>query len=426
MKDYIIQDWLVSEEMPDMSQAQPAPQTMPQQQPPEQMPQQNAPDPNIGNSQPPQEPTDISGDPAIPDMPEEKSNVEDFEVWRNQYLKESIKGDTQKLTEMLGMVRDKPDLTPYQTKFVEDNWDIQLLRQNANIDKASKDIRRNLKDQLDRNNPATSVVNHMTAVLDTQPFLNNIFIKLKNYRSFKGDLHRKFVSALLGGVQVGSGGSAEDVIVNEKEYSILISTRFNSDWGDVVIGNWSLKDDDADRYLSDPEKKRLQDGSPEEREVLKKRIIVESIASLYNDRAFVIGVVADDGTIYTLGWDITTSLRGAYTEGKIVIKLKTSDDSEAMITEDGNIVPLMDLDIFYTKETGQQKENGQPEIEEIPFIERKNGNLILKANLKTIQNASQTLQGMVFKETPYNGNPSDLQVLSRCVMSAHDLIMKQC
>jgi hypothetical protein len=36
------------------------------------------------------------------------------------------------------------------------------------------------------------------------------------------------------------------------------------------------------------------------------------------------------------------------------------------------------------------------------------------------------MQGLVFKQMPYNGNPSDLKVLSRCVFSAQDLIFRQC
>lgn len=437
MKDYIIQDWLFKEgDIPAGAQIDPAmggpPTTDGMTGGPQ--PEQPPTDPNVGNvdtaNQPPE---DINNDPPVPDMPDEKPKVEDFEVWRKQFEKESIKGDTQKLVDLLGMVRDKEHLRSYQKKYIEDNWNIQLLRQNANIEKASKDIRRQIKEQLDRNNPATTVVSHITAVLATIPTLNNIFIKLKNYGNLKGDLHRKFIGALTGSLQVGAGSNTEDLMfydngsdVNETGYSIAISTRFNADWGDVMLGYWSMKEDDPDRYLSDPEKKRLEDGSPEEKDVLKRRIILESIAKQYELRAFIINVVGDDGTIATLGWDIAGSLRAAYSEGKLVVKTKMSDDSESMITDDGQIIPFMDLDIFYTKETGQQNDDGSPEVEEIPFIEKRNGILYLNADLKTIQDASTAMQGIVLKETPYNGNPSDLKVLSRCIYSAHDLLLRQC
>jgi hypothetical protein len=110
------------------------------------------------------------------------------------------------------------------------------LRQNANIDKASKTIRNNIKQNLDQNNPSVSMVNHMFSVLQTMPELNNTLIKLKGLLGMKGDMHRKYMASLLGAIQVGSGGNNEDLIYNERDYSIRISTRFNDKWGNVDIG----------------------------------------------------------------------------------------------------------------------------------------------------------------------------------------------
>jgi hypothetical protein len=203
----------------------------------------------------------------------------------------------------LNEVRDRDGLESYQRKFVEDNLNIQFLRQNSNIEKASREIRKLLKEQLDQNNPATSVVGHLVDVLATVPQLNNIFIKLNGYGNQKSDLHRKFIAALTGSVQVGSGANNADIIFNERQYSIMMSTRFNAEWGNVSIGNWSLKEDDPSRYLSEPELKRLAEGSPEEKDVLLRRVVVESLTDQFKQRAFVINVVGDDGTIYCLGCD---------------------------------------------------------------------------------------------------------------------------
>ena len=97
-----------------------------------------------------------------------------------------------------------------------------------------------------------------------------------------------------------------------------------------------------------------------------------------------------------------------------------------MITDDGQIVPMVDMKIFFTKETGGKDSYGEPEVEEIEFMERRNGMLFLTATLPTIKEASSAMQGTEFKEIPYPGNPSDLKVLKRCVYSAHDLLMRQC
>jgi hypothetical protein len=369
---------------------------------------------------------DVTADPQAPDMPEQGEEEDDFEVWRSKYFKESIKGDSNELIDLLNEQRDKDDLEPIQRKFVEDNFNIQLLRQNSNIEKASKEIRKLLKDQLDQNNPSTSVVNHIFNTLSAVPQLNNIFLKLTGYGESKGGLHRKYIAALIGGVQVGTGANTEDVIYNEREYSIMLSTRFQSEWGAVNLGNWALREDDPQRFLSEPEQRRLHEGSPDEKEALRHRLIIESIAEQFKTRAFLVNIVGDDGMIFTLGWDIANSLRAAFTDGKIQVTTRTSDNGESFITSEGDIVPFVDCDIYYIKETGEQDEEGNPDIEQLEFLERRNGILFLKAQLPTIKHASANLAGIIFKEQPYNGNPSDLKVLRRCNYSVHDLIMRQC
>ena len=216
----------------------------------------NKPDGMAGDN--PDKPEDITQDPQAPDMPDQKDGEDDFEVWRSNYFKESIKGDTNALIDLLNEKRDKEDLEEIQRKFVNDNFNIQLLRQNANVEKAAKEIRKLLKEQLDQNNPSTSVVNHVYNTLSGIPQLNDIYIKLSGYGDLKGGLHRKFIAALIGAVQVGSGANTEDIIYNEREYSIMLSTRFHSEWGAVNLGNWALKEDDAKRFLSDPEQKKIE------------------------------------------------------------------------------------------------------------------------------------------------------------------------
>ena len=112
---------------------------------------------NQAGSQPGQQP-DISNDPQTPDMPPSHQmggEGVDFEQWKNLYFKNSIKGDTQQLIDLIHQIRDL-DLDTYPRKFVEDNLQVQFLRQNANIDKASKEIRKLLREELDQNNPSRS------------------------------------------------------------------------------------------------------------------------------------------------------------------------------------------------------------------------------------------------------------------------------
>ena len=172
--------------------------------------------------------------------------------------------------------------------------------------------------------------------------------------------------------------------------------------------------------------KRLEEGSPEERDGLRRRIVMESISSTFKKRAFIIHVVGKDGTIYSVGWDLGTSLRTAYTEGKLLVKTILSQNSEAIIDDDGKILPAVDLKIVYLKETGSLDKDGKPVIEENDFMERIDGILYLTASQQILKEASSSFTGIIWQELPYNGNPSDLRVLMRCVPNASEMLLRMC
>lgn len=394
---------------------------------PAEQPQQDVPPPEQGIPQDSaQKPEQEVDEPIEPDMPEEeKKPEENFEAWKMEYFKNSTKGDTKTLLDSIHSIRDS-ELDSYPRKFVEDNLQVLFLRQNSNIDKANKEIRRLVKQELDQNNPSVSLTKHIFAVLQTMSELNNVFIKLKGTLGMKGDLHRKYMAALLGAVQVGNGSNSEDIIYNERKYSIKISTRFNEKWGRIDLGKWSLREDDPEKFLEDAELKRLQDGSPEEKDVLRRRIIMESISDYFKQRSFLINVIGGDGTIYSLGLDLSSCLDAAYSEGKLSVRIIQSDNSEAMIDDGGNLVPFVDLKVKYLYDTGEVDENGFPKKGESDFLERIDGMLFLTAQMKTIKETAGSFPGVVVKETPYNGNPSDLLVLQRCVPSAQEILLRTC
>jgi hypothetical protein len=153
---------------------------------------------------------------------------------------------------------------------------------------------------------------------------------------------------------------------------------------------------------------------------------MESIADHFKKRAFIIHVVDKDGTVNMLGWDLGSSLRNAYTEGKLIVKTILSQNSEALINDDGKIVPAVDLKVVYIKETGELDEDGKPVTEENDFIERIDGILYLTASQQILKESSSSFSGIVWQELPYNGNPSDLKVLVRCVPNAPEVLMRQC
>ena len=368
---------------------------------------------------------DLSDDPEHPDMPEEGDGEDDFEIWKIKYVKDSIKGDPNALIQSLMSVRDR-QLDPPQRKFVEDNVDINFLRQNANIFQTSKDIRAAIKKEFDRTNPATSVVNHIVETLEKSPLLNEVYVKISGLGGAKGDMHRKFIASLVGGVQVGSGGANEDIVFEETDYSIRFSTRFNSRWGDVNIGRWYLREDDPDRYLKEAEIRRLEGGAPEEKDVLRRRVVLESIADQFKERAFIINVVNQDGTVCHLAWDLGNCLKAAFLDGKLVVRTGNNDNKEAFIDEEGSIITVPHMCINYIKESGDLDQKGKMGIEEIQFLDYRDGTLYLTAPLDLVKEAAVSLQGMMYKETLWQGNPTDLLKVQRCVPSAPEILLRQC
>jgi hypothetical protein len=340
----------------------------------------------------------------------------------------AVQGDPVQMMDSVQRIRDLDGLEAPQRKFVEDNWQVLVLRQNANVEKAAREIRKLIKQSLDRNNPGATLMRHITAALEQAdtPALRDVFLKLTGLFGMKQDLHRKYLAALTGSVQVGGGGSGEDIAYAEREYSIRMYTRFATQFGEIGLTKWSLQQDDPDKYLSEPELDRLGDGSPEERQVLRRRIVIESIADRLKERAFMIHVVSPDGTIYALGWDISDSLLAGYKNGQLIVRSRNDDDSEAMINDDGAIVPLLDLNIYFLKETGETDENGQPKRKEVPFMERRDGTLFLSATVETVRDVfSGGMQGCFFKEMPYAGNPSDVKHVVRAIPNIEEILMRR-
>jgi hypothetical protein len=119
-------------------------------------------------------------------------------------------------------------------------------------------------------------------------------------------------------------------------------------------------------------------------------------------------------------------LKSAYTDGRLIVKTTQNDNTQAMIDDDGAIINLQDIKIMYTKQTGELDEDGKPYKKEIEFIDLRQGQLYLTAELGTLKAASGSFPGIMLRSTPYTGNPSDLKTLQRCVPSWFNILMQQC
>jgi hypothetical protein len=153
---------------------------------------------------------------------------------------------------------------------------------------------------------------------------------------------------------------------------------------------------------------------------------MESIAKEFEERAFLIHCVHTDGTVYALGWDMGSSIKDAYRNGKLVLRGKKNEAKDAMISDTGNIIRLVDVEILFVKETGEMDDNGKPEMIEVPFMERRDSILYLTADIPTMQDAASSLSGMFLREMPYPGNPSEIPILQRCIPDLSQMLNQRC
>lgn len=390
--------------------------------PPQQPPQQPQPgdDPSAA-AQAPED--DANNDPESIETPEQNANS-DYESWKHDFMEAAIKCDNEELVTLLKAIRDR-DLEASQRKFVEDNIQIFMFRRDDNVFKASTQIRNAVKKDLDRTNPGTTLMQHFNQAIEQQPLLYQGVIKLAGTFGWKQDLHRKWLAAFFGAVQIGAGSTNKDLVYCGEDYDVNISTRFTTQFGEINLGKWSLTSDDPTKYLKPNERENLSEGSPEEKQVLRRKIILKSIAEHYRKRAFLIHVCTPDGTVYSIGWDIGNSLMDAYKEGKVVVRGRENENKEVLIGDDGAIIPVIDYSLFFVKETGEVDDDGRPETEEVPFIERRDSSLYLIADLDTLKMASAGMSGIFFNSVPYGGNPAEIKQLQRSVPGLYEIIAKQ-
>lgn len=361
------------------------------------------------------------------DIAEEDDEKDNFNNFKKKLMELSVKSDVESMLELVRKYRDNLELNSGQKKFVEDNIQVLLLRQDSNIEKATKEIRTAIKENLDNSSPATFVMKEIVKVLQKIEPLRNILIKLLNLWGLKGELHRKYIAALLGCIQTGSSNNkSADLLYFTKELKLQICTRFATQFGEIPICKWSLHKDDPEKILAEAELDRLKNGSPEEKQVLRRRVILESIANTFKKQLFLIHVTNPEGTIYSLGWDFSASIKEGYHDGRFIVRGQKNVEREAMINDRGDIITLLDIDIFYIKETGHTDENGKPEMVEVPFMQRKDGNLLLSASLETLKIAAGSIPGIYLDSAPYSGNPSDLKVIQRCFPSVAEILNKKC
>ena len=370
----------------------------------------------------PQETQDSDDMQVNPEDMEQKEDV-DFESWKQDFMDLAVRYENEDMISSLKTMRNKEGLSAVQRKFVEDNYQIALLRRDPSILKASKQIRQQIKQELDKTNPAKVVMEYITLAMNSEPQLYEYLIKIISSLAFKGDLHRKFIAALTGSIQVGNGGDGKDLSFQAREYEINFSTRVASQFGDVSFGFWKLTSSDPEMFLKPDEVSNMEKGSPEEKDVIQRKLIIKSFGEKYKRRSFIFNIVNADGTIISIGWDLGNSILDGYQAGKIVARMKQNEDNEIMFSSNGDKVILIDYDIVFLQDSDEVDDFGKPIPVEVVLFSRENGSWLLKADQKVLSDAANVLSGFTYKENPFNGNPSDLVQMQNSVLQSFKLFI---
>lgn len=269
--------------------------------------------------------------------------------------------------------------------------------------------------------------------IDRYPNIVNTMIKLPSFYSMKSDLYRKTIAALMNGVQIGAGGTLEDLFIpiTKGGVGIKVCTRCYTEFGNIQIGKWRLQFNDPENYLSDTELEKLNNtGSPEEKEVLRKRVVIESVAEAFKNKIYII-LISDpnDGSRHEIGFNFYDLIMDGWKNGYISINFRASvGRGEAGVKVNGEMIDLQDIVIEYIKEDSSNlDEEGLPSKEHIELMKLKNGYLymvIMGQDFSDFVNDSQS--GVFYSKKYFDNGPEELHKIQRCVPDIKEIMLKQC
>jgi hypothetical protein len=279
----------------------------------------------------------------------------------------------------------------------------------------------------------TEVLQIISDEIEKYNEINNVFLKLPSFYSMKSDLFRKIICSLTNGIQVGSGGTLEDIFIpiSEGGDGIKVCTRIYTDFGNIQIGKWSIKYNDPEKYLSESELEKLNySGSPEEKEVLRKRVIIESIAENFKDKVYIVFITnPNTGEIHQIGFNFSNLVRDGWKNGYISVSFKANvGKGEAGVKIDGELIDLQNIEIEFIKENPDKiDKEGRPIKDYIELMNLTNGYLylsIIREEFDNLINVSQN--GIFYKNKQFDQGREELLKIQRCIPDIKEILLKKC
>lgn len=279
----------------------------------------------------------------------------------------------------------------------------------------------------------TELFSIISSEIEQYTTVTESIIKLSSFYSMKADLFRKIIASITNGVQIGSGGRFEDIFIpiSENGVGIKVCTRIYTMFGNIQIGKWNLEFNDPEKYLSDSELEKLNySGSPEEKEVLRKRTVIESVSQKFKDKVYIAMVVdPSNGERHEMSFNFSNILKQGWQDGFISVDFKANvGKGKAGVKVDGTLIDLQDIVISYIKENPDRLDSeGLPVKEHVDFLKLKDGFLYLVIDQENFESLNQkNVDGLFYATKPYDKDERSLKNLQKCIPDIKELLLKQC
>ena len=397
---------------------------------PELEPAVPAKEPTKPEAEPKEEPTE---EPLEPEAePEEEPAVGadtaiEFDLEKEEFKKLIADGKDEEAMDKLMGLRGQENIKPLDRKFIEDNLAVLSLAEDTNLAEVREAIKK-----LANKDEGTMVSSLLDEEINKSDTLKQVLIKMSNFGASKADMFRKVFACCVSGVQIGFGGTSPDIEKPKKvkkgeepatEEPETYSTRCYSKFGTIEVGDWMPKPDDPEKFLTEEELARFRgEGSPNEQEALRQRIIIDSMIERFSGRDFVVLVSNyETGKCTLIQLNFVTFVKEGYTTGKIVPKISTDATTTASISTNGEWIPLSDIDLVYLKEDIEGK------IDELPFVKCTDSKIYLViSEYDFVSLSTDVSSGVFFQEYTYEADVESLRTIQRCVPDIKEMLLRKC
>lgn len=338
----------------------------------------------------------------------------------NEYLDVLRKSsdDRDVLEKTLNEMSARADTPAFRT-FIAANLSAITLLDESVVVEAQKKIRRGKA----ADKTAEELVAAMEQELTERKELAEAVQRISALGSNRGNSWRQLVAALCGGAVVPGpiGGEVQVPIGSKKRGEILIlRPQAYLGWGAVDLGKVGLTSESPTEYLGGEEQTKLGSGAPEERRVLRNRMVIEAIADQLGGGVYALLVVEQSGSWHTAYFD-SEMFREAYEQGTItVIEPYPQPGGVLAFDADGNIVntAAWGLSLIDKNSGVVDPATGEKKFDAVQVAESKGERLVYTGDGEQLAELGSSVY-----DHSWTGEPKDLESIRRSVPSARETIM---